>query len=375
MALRQRGQHNMARDPKAGPDPVVQSVWLRLARAPGIDAARAREMLAAAGGNPLRMALSAPPDDPGIERDLGWLAGPGRSLLTADDARYPAQLAALPGAPPALFVAGDPGLLASPQVAIVGSRNATAAGLETAGEWAACLAAAGLAITSGLAAGIDAAAHRGALAAGGVTIAVCGTGLDRTYPATHEELAARIARHGALVSEFPVGTPPLATNFPRRNRLLSGLARGVLVIQAAARSGSLITARLAGDQGRDVMAVPGSIHDPLARGCHRLIQEGAALVESPDDVLAVLGIAPPPVAGRSTQGPDRPGNSVPALDSAGEMLLNAVGFGPADIDTLVTRTGLAAAAVVSILQLLELDGHVESLPGGRYSRLPPRQAR
>lgn len=319
----------------------------------------------------LRLARPDPADDPALEADLRWLDNPGHELLTAGDPRYPRQLGEIGGAPPVLFVEGDPAWLALPQLAIVGSRNASAAGRETAFEFAACLATAGLVITSGLAAGIDAAAHNGALAAGGVTIAVCGTGLDRVYPAAHAGLAARIAARGALVSEFPVGTPPLAVNFPRRNRLLSGLARGVLVVEAAARSGSLITARLAGEQGRDVMAIPGSIHDPLARGCHRLIRDGAALIETPADVLDVLGITPRPPA---AQGPDRPEISAPALDSAGEMLLNALGFGPADIDRLVVRTGCPAYTVVSLLQLLELRGLVESLPGGRYRRLPARQS-
>jgi DNA processing protein len=315
-------------------------------------------------------------DPAGISRDLEWLAGPGRMLLAAEDPRYPEQLAAVPGMPPALFIEGDPAHLARPQVAIVGSRSATAAGRETAFDFAARLAALGFAITSGLAAGIDAAAHRGALAAGGVTIAVCGTGLDRIYPAGHRELAQRIAARGALVSEFPTGTPPVAHNFPRRNRLMSGLSRGVLVVEAAARSGSLITARLAGEQGREVMAVPGSIHNVLARGCHRLIKEGAALVENVDDVLAALGVARPasPEICAPADGAHRKCPGV-ALDSDAEMLLNALGFEPADVDRLVERTGLAVRAVISKLQLLELDGRVESLAGGRYGRTTARRAR
>jgi DNA processing protein len=220
--------------------------------------------------------------------------------------------------------------------------------------------------------GIDAAAHRGALAAAGMTIAVCGTGLDRVYPAEHAALAASIAAQGALVSEFSTGTAPIAANFPRRNRLLSGLGSGVLVVEAAARSGSLITARLAGEQGRDVMAVPGSIHNALARGCHRLIKDGAALVESPEDVLATIGFhgfMAPATAGGAGRDSGR------KLDSAEEMLLNALGFEPAHLDKLVERTGLPAHAVASMMQLLELDGRIESLAGGRYSRIPPRQAR
>jgi DNA processing protein len=327
-----------------------------------------------------RLRAGDAPDPSGIAGDLAWLEGPNRMLLTAEDPRYPAQLAAVPGMPPALFVEGDPSRLSQPQLAIVGSRAATAAGRETAFEFAARLAALGFAITSGLAAGIDAAAHRGALAAGGVTIAVCGTGLDRVYPAEHCELAARIAALGALVSEFPTGTPPRSINFPRRNRLMSGLSRGVLVIEAAARSGSLITARLAGEQGREVMAIPGSIHNALARGCHRLIKEGAALVESVDDVLAALGasrLAGDAITARISAGVEsaRANSPVGALDSEAEMLLNALGFEPADLDRLVERTGMAARSVISKLQLLELEGRVESLAGGRYSRTTARQAR
>jgi len=316
------------------------------------------------------------PDPAGIARDLAWLEGPNRSLLTTDDPRYPPQLAAVPGMPPALFVEGDPAALSLPQLAIVGSRAPTPAGRETAYDFAARLAAAGLAITSGLASGIDGQAHRGALAARGITIAVCGTGLDRVYPQEHRELAAGIAASGALVSEFPTGTPPFAHNFPRRNRLMSGLARGVLVIEAAARSGSLITARLAGEQGREVMAVPGSIHNPLARGCHRLIRDGAALVETIDDVLAALGVSlsagATETARKTGDGAEIPGG---VLDSDAEMLLNALGFEPAGLDRLVQRTGLAAHSVISKLQLLELEGRVETLAGGRYRRTTARQGR
>jgi DNA processing protein len=316
------------------------------------------------------------PDPAGIARDLAWLSVPARCLLTADDPRYPEQLAAVPRMPAALFVEGDPGALSRPQVAIVGSRAATATGCETAFDFAARLAAEGFAITSGLATGIDAAAHRGALAAGGITIAVCGTGLDLVYPPLHAGLAAQIAASGALVSEFPTGTPPVPHNFPRRNRLMSGLARGVLVVEAAARSGSLITARLAGEQGRDVMAVPGSIHNPLARGCHRLIKDGAALVESVDDVFAALGVSRLETATECASGErDCARNPQRALDSDAEMLLNALGFEPTGLDRLVERTGISARSALSKLQLLELEGRVEVLAGGRYSRTTARQRR
>jgi DNA processing protein len=372
---------------------AVHSAWLRLARVPGLNIVDALALLERLGGPEALLAATegelaragvaraampalAQPDEAALERDLRWLEAPGHCLLTADDPAYPPQLAAAAGAPVALFVKGEPSVLSLPQLAIVGSRSATAAGRETAFEFAGRLSAAGLAITSGLATGIDGAAHRGALAAGGMTIAVCGTGLDQVYPAEHAALAAAIATQGALVSEFSMGTAPLAANFPRRNRLLSGLARGVLVIEAAARSGSLITARLAGEQGRDVMAVPGSIHNALARGCHRLIKDGAALVESPEDVLATLGfrdLAAAAVAGAQT--PDGVRNSSGGLDSAEEMLLNALGFEPAELDKLVERTGLPAHTVASMLQMLELEGRIESLAGGRYSRTPTRHAR
>jgi DNA processing protein len=372
---------------------AAQGAWLRLARVPGLDLASALALLEQLGGPEALCAVTEAelvragvrraglpvflePDTSAMERDLRWLEAPGHCLLTADQPAYPPQLAVIPGAPLALFVEGEPSVLSLPQIAIVGSRSATAAGRETAFEFAGRLSAAGLAITSGLATGIDAAAHRGALAAGGMTIAVCGTGLDQVYPAEHALLAAAIAAQGALVSEFSMGTAPLAANFPRRNRLLSGLSRAVLVIEAAARSGSLITARLAGEQGRDVMAVPGSIHNALARGCHRLIKDGAALVESPEDVLAAIGfpaLAVAPVKAVQTSGGIR--NSGGELDSAEEILLNALGFEPADLDKLVERTGFLAHAVASMLQMLELNGRVESLTGGRYSRTPPRQAR
>ena len=372
---------------------AAHSAWLRLARVPATGIADALALLERLGGPEALLAATeaelaragvsraglqvlANPDESALERDLRWLEAPGRFLLTGDDPRYPPQLAATAGAPVALFVEGEPAALSLPQLAIVGSRSATAAGRETAFEFARRLSASGLTITSGLAAGIDAAAHRGALAAGGLTVAVCGTGLDQVYPAEHAALASTIAAQGALVSEFSMGTPPIAANFPRRNRLLSGLSRGVLVIEAAARSGSLITARLAGEQGREVMAVPGSIHNVLARGCHRLIRDGAALVESPEDVLAAIGF--PGLAAAAGTGEKTSGGvqkSAGGLDSAEEMLLNALGFEPADLDKLVERTGLAAPAVASMLQMLELDGRIESLAGGRYNRTPPRQAR
>jgi DNA processing protein len=306
-----------------------------------------------------------------------WLAQPGHHLIAPDDTRYPVRLRQIENAPPALFVVGDPEVLAQPQLAIVGSRNPTPAGLDNAQAFAASLARAGLVITSGLALGIDAAAHQGALAAGGLTLAVCGTGLDRVYPARHRELAHAIARHGALVSEFPPGMPALAANFPRRNRLISGLSLGVLVVEAALQSGSLITARLAGAQGREVFAIPGSIHNPLARGCHRLLRDGAKLVESAQDVLEeiapLLGSAARPIPAAQPGRDDAAAAAVPGQpDPEYANLLQALGHEPARIDQLAERTGLTADALASMLLILELRGEVALVPGGAYQRRDSR---
>jgi DNA processing protein len=310
------------------------------------------------------------PDDAAL-RD--WLGRPGCQRIEPGQPDFPAQLLAIPDPPEALFVRGNAALLARPQLAIVGSRGPTPAGRETAFAFARRLAGAGLAITSGLASGIDSAAHRGALAGGGYTLAVCGTGLDRVYPPHNRALAEEIAAHGVLVSEFPPGTPPLPHHFPRRNRLISGLSLGVVVIEARHRSGSLITARLAAEQGREVFALPGSIHNPLARGCHRLIRDGAQLVESPEEVLGglqsdlfqALAVGP-------AQVPAAIGISGGPLDSDSKILLNACGFEPVDVDVLVERTGFSAAVVASMLLMLELRGEIEPSAGGLYCRLPAR---
>jgi DNA processing protein len=296
-----------------------------------------------------------------------------RCLLHRGRPGFPAQLEAIPDPPETLHLRGDPGVLAAPAIAIVGSRRPTPAGRATAFEFARQLAARGLVVTSGLAAGIDAAAHRGALAAGGLTVAVCGTGLDRTYPEAHAALARDIAVRGALVSEFPPGTLPLPHHFPRRNRIISGLSLGVLVVEARYRSGSLITARLAAEQGREVFALPGSIHNPLARGCHRLIRDGARLVETVEEVVAGLQadlFAALPATAAQPRGTEA--ISAGPLDRESKILLNACGFEPVDVDTLVRRTGLAAASVASLLVMLELRGEVEPSAGGTYCRLPAR---
>jgi DNA processing protein len=269
-----------------------------------------------------------------------------------------------------LYVLGDSRILASPQLAMVGARSATAGGRATAREFASALTRAGLTITSGLALGIDAASHEAALAAGGSTLAVCGHGLDRVYPRENHSLARRIRERGALVSELPPGTPPRRDLFPRRNRIISGMALGTLVVEAARGSGSLITAGYANEQGREVFAIPGSIRNPLAHGCHQLIREGAKLVETPDDVLSELPVfmLNQTLAVPETPPPGPPAGQVP-LDKEYEMLLDALGFEPVSINTLVDRTGLPSGSVASMLLILELGGRVAPHPGGRYGRL------
>jgi DNA processing protein len=366
--------------------------WLRLARLPGLHAGALGPLLAQ-GGSPLALlreparrlaesgvapaalqALRAPADPADCELDLAWLrGGEQRRLIPWGSADYPGMLARLEDAPLVLFAEGDPTALLVPQLAVVGSRNPTALGRDTATQFAAHLVRSGLGIASGLALGIDAAAHRGALQGGGRTVAVVGRGLDAVYPRENEALARQIvASGGALVSDLPTGTPPLKQNFPRRNRLISGLSLGTLVVEAALQSGSLITARLASEQGREVFAIPGSIHNPLSRGCHRLIRQGAKLVETVDDIFAELE----PIV-RALGANLRPSEPIeqpeppPRLDKDYEILLDALGFEPASLDSLVARTGLQADAVASMLLILELDGRVQQQPGGRFSRLLP----
>lgn len=290
---------------------------------------------------------------------LAWLEQPGQQLLCRDEPDYPALLAELDDAPPLLFVAGDPGLLERPQLAMVGSRRASQPGLDTACSFARHLAGGGFVITSGLALGIDGAAHQGALDAGGKTVAVLGTGLQRIYPARHKSLAATIvAQGGALVSELPLDCPPQAGNFPRRNRIISGLSLGVLVVEASPSSGSLITARLAAEQGRDVYAIPGSIHHPGARGCHQLIRDGAILVESVEHILEALrgwqALAPAP-------GPAAVDNPETAM----HPLLALLHAAPQSSEALALATGWPLATVLAALTELELDGAVVR-EGGRW---------
>jgi DNA processing protein len=309
----------------------------------------------------------AKPDWRTVEADLAWGEAEGHSILTLQDPRYPRLLREIPDPPPVLFVRGEVRYLAYPQIAMVGSRNPSPGGRQLAASFARQLAATGLGITSGLALGIDAASHGGALAGGGWTVAVAGTGPDRIYPARHRDLALKILEQGVIVTEFAPGTPPLAGNFPRRNRIISGLSLGTVVVEAAPQSGSLITARLAAEQGREVFAMPGSIHNPLARGCHALIRQGAKLVESCEDILEEVaplaavslgGLAPAPPLAEAVE------EAVPAEL---KTLYNHLGFEAATIDTLVERSGLTADVVSSMLLTLELQGCVTST-GGLYCR-------
>jgi DNA processing protein len=308
--------------------------------------------------------LAARPAPDRLAATLAWLAAPDHSLVAWDDPDYPKALLEIGDPPPVFYCLGDRRLLTATSLAIVGSRNATPQGCANAHAFASALAAAGLTIVSGLALGIDAAAHRGALDHPGSTLAVVGTGLDRVYPARNRELALAIAERGALVSEFAPGTPPLPANFPRRNRLISGLSRGVLVVEATLSSGSLITARLAGEQGREVFALPGSIHSPFSKGCHKLIRDGAKLVETAQDILDELTL---PL--RAPEAPASPAAALLHADPAAAALLAALGDAAQDVDTLAQNAGLGPATAAATLTMLELEGRVAALPGGLWQRI------
>jgi DNA processing protein len=324
----------------------------------------ARASLARFVPGELADAIRRGPDVELLERTLTWLAAPGRALIAWDDTDYPAALLALADPPPAFFYVGRRELLNRPALAIVGSRNATPQGVDHAEAFAAALSAAGLTIVSGLALGIDAAAHRGGLSGAASSIAVLGTGLDRIYPPANRELAKRLAEDGGLLSEFSLGTPPLPANFPRRNRIISGLSRGVLVVEATVNSGSLITARLAAEQGREVFAIPGSIDSPFSKGSHRLIRDGAKLVETAADVLEELGL----VAQAEPAAAASRGAAVVGAGAPGRVLA-ALGHDPVGIDVLTERTGLPTDTVAAALVELELAGQIASLAGGSYQRL------
>jgi DNA processing protein len=361
--------------------------WLTLYRACGTGSAGCLRALDAASGDIALAAHRVIAEQIGAaalararkeaELDQEWLAASDCAVLTLRDPRYPPMLSRIAGAPVLLFVRGDVDALWAPQLAIVGSRQATAGGLATARDFAATFVERGFAVTSGLAAGIDAAAHAGALDAGGTTLAVLGTGLDRVYPARNAELARRIPQQGALVSEFPPRTPARKENFPRRNRIISGLALGTLVVEASLGSGSLITARVAAEQGREVYAIPGSIHNPMAKGCHQLLREGAKLVETAQEVidelqplLRELHAAVLPASRRAPSG----GGAASATAEGGlddadyQSLRRALGHDPVGMDALAQRTSLSIPVLSSMLLQLELAGEVDSNPGGTYSR-------
>ena len=290
---------------------------------------------------------------------LEWSVQPSHHVVTLADNAYPKRLLHLADPPPILFLRGDPAWLNAPSIAVVGSRNATPGGADNAERFSAALSAKGYTITSGLALGIDAAAHRGGLSAKGSTIAVMGTGIDMIYPKRNESLARQIEEDGVLVTEFPPGTAPLPGNFPRRNRIIAGLSRGVLVVEAALASGSLITARLAVEIGRDVFAIPGSIHSPVSKGCHALIKQGAKLVESADDILEETA---------SDQTMSSPEDH--HLSGPESVLLQHMGYDPCNMDVLCARSGLTAETVSAMLLALEINGRVAAIAGGLFQRLP-----
>lgn len=354
----------------------MPDAWLRLALAPGVGNASLLRLLTAFGSPEAVLssgrsalakhltaaqceALLGEPDADALAASLAWLEQPGNFLVTLADPDYPASLLEIADPPAVLFGKGRRALLGAPALGVVGSRNATPQGLRDAEAFARTLSDAGLTIVSGLALGIDAAAHQGGLAGAGSSIAVIGTGLDRIYPAKNKALAHRLVENGLILSEFPLGTPPLPHHFPRRNRLISGLARGVLVVEAAPDSGSLITARVAVEQGREVFAIPGSIHSPLSRGCHALIKQGAKLVESAADILDEL-------SWQTALAPSDPANT---QSSPPDPILDALDGAPTTLDTLAQRTGLTLDALSAKLLTLELEGRVASLPGGRYQRI------
>jgi DNA processing protein len=365
------------------PEPAAPLAdWIRLEQSPGVGGATVRRLLAEFA-SPQRIfdagygalcahvpaAVARTLSEPAsaaivrqVELTLDWLARPGNALVTLLDAAYPTSLSHIADPPPLLYLKGRPQLLAAPMLAIVGSRNATVQGKANAEVFAQALSCAGLTIVSGLALGIDAAAHQGALGGPGATVAVIGTGIDTVYPARNHALAHRIAEEGCIVSEYALGTPPLSANFPRRNRIISGLAAGVLVVEAAARSGSLITAQVAAAQGRDVFAIPGSIHSALAKGCHKLIKEGAKLVESAADVLEELQVSPLATMVRAARRADE-------ASAQGRAVLAAMAFEPAEPDALAQQCALAPGQLSLVLLELELAGQVERLPGGLFQRI------
>jgi len=367
---------------------VALADWLRLAHVPGVGNGARRTLLKAFGLPEAIFAASyaslaavvgpaiaerllsiGPEVSQAIEAALVWAEQPGNHLLTLADAEYPPGLLTADDPPLILYARGRLDILAQPMLAIVGSRNATAQGERDAEAFAAALGQAGLTVVSGLALGIDAAAHRGGLSTAAGTVAIIGTGADRLYPARNEALAREIVANGVILSEFALGTPALAANFPRRNRLIAALGLGCLVVEAAPKSGSLITARLAAEAGRDVFAIPGSIHSPLARGCHQLIRQGAKLVESAQDILEELRWTRTPIEKIGQSEKLGAGNTVINTNENEEQVLTLLGRTPCNLDTLAMRSDLTPEALLAILLPLELAGRIAQLPGGLYQRL------
>jgi DNA processing protein len=375
--------------PSSGAEPEA---WLSLDLIPGVAGERVRVLLgrfgapsavlaqtvssivaalngAGLGRNSQKIAeaIAAGPEAERLNAALTWLEGESNHLLTLADSDYPSALLEIADPPPLLYLKGDRGLLGRPGIAVVGSRNATPVGLQNAEAFSRSLSQSGLTIISGMALGIDAAAHRGGLDGGASSVAVVGTGLDLVYPARNKTLAKELVEKGLIISEFSLGTPALATNFPRRNRIISGLSRGALVVEAALASGSLITARQAAEQGREVFAIPGSIHSPFSKGCHQLIKQGAKLVDEANDILVELqwragtskAVAPP----TSSDGLQT------VVEATEDPILTAMGYDPVSIDALVERVEFAADQVMARLTELEIDGVIAPLPGGRYQRL------
>jgi len=304
--------------------------------------------------------IAAGPNIALIQPTLDWLAQTGNHLITLADSDYPKLLLEISDPPPILYAKGHRALLNTPCIAVVGSRNASPQGEKNAEGFCESLCQHAYTIVSGLALGIDGAAHRGALKANGATIAVVGTGLDIVYPARHRELAHQIVEHGLILTEFPLGTPSRAQNFPRRNRIISGLSLGCLIVEANLQSGSLITARLAAEQGREVFAIPGSIHSPMSKGCHELIKQGAKLVDSIQDILSELGNTAAIQA-----------NNYDVSDTKAEIhpILEIMGFDPINMESLISRSGLTSEVLSAMLLVLELESKIASLPGGRYQRI------
>jgi len=319
-------------------------------------------------GEEIANAISDGVNESKIRPAYEWLAQDNNHLITLADNTYPQALLEISAPPAMLYAKGDLALLSSPCVAIVGSRNATPQGEKNAENFAENLCYQGICVVSGMALGIDGAAHRGAIKATGRTIAVVGTGLDIVYPARHRDLAHQIAQRGLIISEFPLGTASIPSNFPRRNRIISGLSLGCLVVEANIDSGSLITARLAAEQGREVFAIPGSIHSPVSKGCHLLIKQGAKLVESTEDIINEIHVNRPLLSADQ----DSPNGLIPEranIPSEASTVLDSMGFDPIDFERLVSMTGLTASTLSTMLTLLELDGQIANLSGGKYQRL------